>query len=78
LVAQFGKAASGFAQAGAYATRLNVPRVWAHRLNFEFDLAEKNPLRVNYRIWLQDGEMKKEDVERLSRQFCEPVEVTMK
>jgi hypothetical protein len=45
---------------------------------FEFDLTEKNPLRVNYRVWLQDGEMKKEDVEHLSRQFCESVKVIVK
>ena len=37
---------------------------------------EGEPLSVRYRLWLQEGLMKPEDVSSLSKDFVEPVEVT--
>jgi hypothetical protein len=43
---------------------------------FEYQLTESKPLTVNYRLWLQNGEMKGEEAQSLSRDFVEPPEVT--
>jgi hypothetical protein len=45
---------------------------------FAYDLDEKNPLAVAYRVWLQNGEMKKEDVAARSAEFVQPVMVSVK
>jgi hypothetical protein len=45
---------------------------------FEYELTEKKPLLVNYRLWLQEGEMTGEQAEALSRDFVKPVSVTVK
>jgi len=45
---------------------------------FEYDLTEDKPLRLNYRVWLQEGEMTVEQCEALSRAFVEPLKVTLK
>lgn len=42
---------------------------------FEYDLSEENPLVVNYRVWLQEGEITAETARRLSLDFVEPVQV---
>lgn len=45
---------------------------------FEYDLAERKTLNVSYRLWLQDGMMKPEQVAALSNDFVEPVTVTVR
>jgi hypothetical protein len=40
-------------------------------------LTSDNPLRVNYRLWLQDGLMTPEEVGVLSKNFVEPVQVVV-
>ena len=45
---------------------------------FEYDLTADRPLVVNYRVWLQDGEMIGDQVEALSRAFVQPPKVTLK
>ncbi|HYV39308.1 MAG TPA: DUF6807 family protein [Gemmataceae bacterium] len=45
---------------------------------FEYDLTEKNPLVVNYRVWLQDGEMTVDQVNELYKAFTQPPKVTIK
>jgi Methane oxygenase PmoA len=45
---------------------------------FEYDLTPENPLVVNYRVWLQDGEMTVEQVQALSKAFLDPPKVTVK
>jgi hypothetical protein len=45
---------------------------------FEYDLTAEHPLVVNYRIWLQDGEMKGEQVEALYEAFAHPPRTTVK
>jgi hypothetical protein len=45
---------------------------------FEYDLADKNPLLVNYRLWLQEGQMTPEQVAEKSAAFVTPVTVTVK
>jgi hypothetical protein len=45
---------------------------------FEYELTEQHPLVVNYRFWLQDGEMTGDQVEALSRAFVQPPKVTVK
>jgi hypothetical protein len=45
---------------------------------FEYDLTEERPLVVNYRVWLQDGEMTVPQVEMMSRAFAEPPRGTVK
>lgn len=42
---------------------------------FETEVTEEQPLRVNYRIWVQEGEMTPEQVARLSNDFVHPVKV---
>lgn len=44
---------------------------------FEFTVDERKPLTVNYRLWLQDGLMKPDDIAALSHDFVEPVKVTL-
>ena len=45
---------------------------------FEFEVTAKKPLEVNYRLWLQEGQMKPEEVAEKSSEFVSPVEVTVK
>jgi hypothetical protein len=45
---------------------------------FEFTLEKDKPLTVDYRLWLQEGLMKPEEIGTLSTGFVEPVEVTVK
>jgi hypothetical protein len=45
---------------------------------FEYELTEDRPLLVQYRIWLQEGEMKGEQVQALWTQFAQPPKVTVK
>jgi hypothetical protein len=45
---------------------------------FVYDLDEKKPLLVRYRLWLQEGPMKLEQIQRLSTDFVEPVKVEVK
>ena len=44
---------------------------------FEYTIDEGKPLTVNYRLWLQEGLIKPEDVAALSHDFVEPVKVTV-
>ena len=44
---------------------------------FEYQLDEGKPLDLNYRIWLQPGEMTGEQVERLANDFVEPPMVSV-
>jgi hypothetical protein len=43
---------------------------------FVTEVEEKKPLIVNYRIWLQDGEMKGDEIQRLSEGFVSPVSIS--
>jgi len=36
---------------------------------FQYELEEDNPLELNYRIWLQEGEMEVADVQAISNAF---------
>jgi hypothetical protein len=45
---------------------------------FVYDVAKDHPLLVNYRLWLQDGEMTVEQMQRLYRQFAEPPSTRVK
>ncbi len=45
---------------------------------FEYELTEERPLVLNYRVWLQDGEMTGEQAVALSRDFVEPPKVVVK
>jgi hypothetical protein len=44
---------------------------------FEFTIEKDKPLIVNYRLWLQDGLMQPQQVATLSKDFVEPVKVTV-
>jgi Methane oxygenase PmoA len=44
---------------------------------FEYELTPEKPLKLNYRIWLQAGEMEVSQVQRLATDFTEPVSVTV-
>lgn len=44
---------------------------------FEYTIEKNKPLTVNYRLWLQEGLMKPDDVAALSCNFVDPVEVTL-
>jgi hypothetical protein len=44
----------------------------------EYTLEKSKPLTVNYRLWLQEGLMKPEDVTALSNDFVEPVKVMVR
>jgi hypothetical protein len=45
---------------------------------FQYDLTEKGPLDLNYRVWLQEGEMTVEDVTDASNDFVSPPVATLK
>lgn len=45
---------------------------------FEAMVDEKKPLELNYRLWLQAGEMKVEEVDALSKQFTDLAKPTVK
>jgi hypothetical protein len=45
---------------------------------FEYELTPENPLVVNYRVWLQEGEMTQEQCEALHRAFVSTPKVTVK
>jgi hypothetical protein len=45
---------------------------------FEYLLSRETPLAVNYRLWLQDGLMRPEEVAELSADFAESVAVAVK
>jgi hypothetical protein len=45
---------------------------------FEYELDRGKPLDLNYRIWLQKGEMSGEQVQRLADDFVEPPAATVK
>ncbi len=42
---------------------------------FEYDLDEDNPLKLNYRVWVQEGEMTVEQAQALRNDFVHPVKV---
>ncbi|NQT41382.1 MAG: PmoA family protein [Planctomycetes bacterium] len=44
---------------------------------FKYELTEDAPLEVDYRVWLQDGEMTVDGPAALSADFVEPVKVTV-
>ena len=44
---------------------------------FEYTIEKDKPLVVNYRLWLQDGLMKPEEIAALSRNFVEPAQVSL-
>jgi len=47
--------------------------------SFAFRWTESDePLTVNYRLWLQEGLMKPEEVAALGRSSVEPVKVTVR
>lgn len=45
---------------------------------FEYELTPEKPLNLNYRIWLQNGEMTVEELDSLSKAFQNPVGVSVK
>jgi hypothetical protein len=45
---------------------------------FVTEVAEAKPLTVRYRLWLQEGQMKVDEVAALDEEFVKPVEVTIK
>ena len=45
---------------------------------FEFDLTKDKPLKIDYRLWVQPGEVTAEECEALSKSFAEPVKVVVK
>ncbi|HKQ36718.1 MAG TPA: DUF6807 family protein [Verrucomicrobiae bacterium] len=45
---------------------------------FEYTVEKNKPLTVNYRLWLQDGLMNPDQVAALSKNFVDPVEVTLR
>lgn len=45
---------------------------------FEYNLTKDKPLRVQYRIWIQEGEMTVDQCEAMCRAFTEPVSVVVK
>jgi hypothetical protein len=44
---------------------------------FEYDLTPEKPLKVKYRVWVQEGEVTPEQCEMLSRAFVSPPVVTV-
>jgi len=44
---------------------------------FEYEIREGKPLEVNYRVWLQRGELTGEQAEAIGRDFVNPPEVTV-
>jgi len=45
---------------------------------FEFEMTKDRPLVVNYRVWLQDGEMTGSEVQALDTEFVTPPAVSVK
>jgi hypothetical protein len=45
---------------------------------FEYTLTKDNPLAVNYRVWVQRGELNGEEAETRDHNFDEPMKVTVK
>jgi hypothetical protein len=45
---------------------------------FVYELTPEKPLEIRYRLWLQKGEMKPEEIAALSAHFVKPVEVKVK
>lgn len=45
---------------------------------FEYDLTDEKPLRVQYRVWIQEGEMTVAQCEAMSRSFTDPVKVEVR
>ena len=45
---------------------------------FEYEVTEKKPLVVNYRLWVQSGQMKPAEVAEKSTAFVDPPTVTVK
>jgi hypothetical protein len=45
---------------------------------FEAEVTEARPLEVQYRFWLQEGEMKQEEAAALARAFTQPAKVGVK
>jgi hypothetical protein len=45
---------------------------------FVYELSDRKPLEVNYRLWLQEGEMTRDGIAAQSANFVTPVEVTRK
>ena len=45
---------------------------------FEYDVDVKKPLELNYRVWVQAGEMTGEQVTRLDEAFVSPAKVSVK
>ena len=45
---------------------------------FEFSITVDRPLKVNYRLWLQEGLIKQEEVAALSQNFVDPVTATVR
>ena len=45
---------------------------------FQYELTKEKPLQLQYRIWLQEGEMTVAQAERLHRDFVEPPTVEVK
>jgi hypothetical protein len=45
---------------------------------FVYELTERTPLVVNYRVWLQDGEMTREQVQALYNEFTAPPRAKVK
>ena len=44
---------------------------------FEYNLTKEKPLKVQYRLWVQEGEMTVEQCEAMSKAFVEPPKVTL-
>ena len=44
---------------------------------FEFDLTPTTPLKLKYRVWLQEGEMTQAQCEALAHGFADKIEVTV-
>jgi hypothetical protein len=44
---------------------------------FEYEVTRDAPLKVQYRVWLQDGELTAEDAERMHADFTDPPKVTV-
>jgi hypothetical protein len=45
---------------------------------FEYEVAEKKPLKVNYRLWLQEKEIAADGAKALDEDFVNPVKVSVK
>ena len=45
---------------------------------FVYEVTPEKPLEISYRIWLQKGEMKGEEIAVLDAEFAKPVEVKVK